>query len=232
MKKSIKCAGLITAALLAIAPVFTNNVAAAYAKPRTHKKATKKRVKVSKKIAARIARNKKLVKQVNQKKIYLLYPNSSIRKYKLFGGATGSGELGFEIGYYADNDGWYRVNNKTGNIESVNGTSKAVVATLPDYGFIVQKVTAKDRAFNKRFWKNGETKPLILNKDWDPYKKGKIITDEYNDGYIGKVLTYKGQQYFAPWSEGSLYTLQPKDVQILDHLPKNFKDEGEGIFLN
>ena len=230
MKKSIKCAGLITAALLAVAPVFTTNTntVTVSAKARTHKKASKKRVKVSKKIAARIARNKKLVKQINQKKIYLFYSNASIVKHKFFDCKAANGEFGFTVGYYSDNGGKYRVNNKTGNIESVNRFSSEVDATLPGYGFTVQKVTAKDRAYNKKLWtKNGETRPLILKRDYAGFKKGEIITDEDNDGELGKVLTYKGHQYFTTWAEGYLGDLQPKDVQILDHLPKNFKSEDD-----
>lgn len=227
MKKSIKLVGIVTAALLAVAPVFTtSNTTFVSAKTRTHKT-----VKVSKKIAVRIARNKRLVKQVNAGKIYLFYPNSfSLTHHILSHEGDLKDVIGFQISYFTDKSFKYRVNKKTGNIESINTYQNSVDEKFPGYGFSVHKILTKDKAYTNGLKKNKfDTKPLKFDKAVAFVKKGEIVPD--SDGLLEKVLTYKGHQYFTAWGSGVMYNVQPKDVTILNKLPKDFDFEYQGNYI-
>lgn len=205
MKKSIKWAGIIAAAFLTVAPTFTPNNTV-YAKARTHR--------VSKKIAARVAKNRKVVKLLNQRKVYLFFSSSSLRKHKKafakldlhpVNSKYNLGRVIINRGTYDDNGkliSRYAVDKRTGNIDYIVDNVKY---KNPGYGFTVKKITAKDKKsqakiekiagggdveFSLKFKKN-----MHVDRD-SSYKKGDVAAaDTFN--FDSEVLTYKGKQYFV-----------------------------------
>ncbi|AEG41133.1 hypothetical protein [Lactobacillus kefiranofaciens] len=170
-----------------------------------------------------MAKNRKLAKQLNQRKIYLFFSKSSMKKHRknkafVLLNPTFKDIIGYQTSYDTSNSVYYTVNKKTGNFKCVSKSDKKST-TLPGYGFSVHKITAKDRAYSKKLLLNKkEMKPIILSRSACNYDKGRIISNEDNDGWFGKALTYKGKQYFASWANGYITNVKTSEVKVLKKL--------------
>ena len=187
MRKSIKFAGAIAAALLAVAPVVSPNNEVE-AKPRTSRSA--KKAKKAKKIsAARMAKLKKIAKQQTKSEIYVIYPAKHIKSTDYSIGTTL---------YYIDPT--YTITKK-GNFYDTDPNGGD---TYPGHGFKVVKANPQDKVFNEKLDQHDykvKAKRAFTFKMIDMstghrrtihVKKGQVIASP--GAY---VITYKGKQHFV-----------------------------------
>ncbi len=95
------------------------------------RKNQKKSIKWAGIIAARVAKNRKLAKQLNQRKIYLFFSKSSMKKHRknkafVLLNPTFKDIIGYQTSYDTSNSVYYTVNKKTGNFKCVSKSDKKI----------------------------------------------------------------------------------------------------------